>query len=104
MSTYIPVLFPFPTVGKANKRILQCKQTLKWHLGEKSPKKKTGDWTAFSQRCQHSRLKRPFSLRNDMSNRYSKDFVRKTKQKKFEKIVLPYGNKIYILSRINLKG
>ena len=39
-----------------------------------------------------------------MSNRYSKDFVRKTKQKKFEKIVLPYGNKIYILSRINLKG
>ena len=39
MSAYIPVLFPFPTVGKANKRILQCKQTLKWHLGEKSPKK-----------------------------------------------------------------
>ena len=39
MSAYIPVLFPFPAVGKANKRILQCKQTLKWHLGEKLPKK-----------------------------------------------------------------
>ena len=39
-----------------------------------------------------------------MSNRYSKDFARKTKQKKIEKIVFPYGNKIYIQSRINLKG
>ena len=39
-----------------------------------------------------------------MSNRYSKDFVCKTKQKRIEKIVFPYGNKIYIQSRLNLKG
>ena len=39
-----------------------------------------------------------------MSNRYSKDFVRKTKQKQNEKIVFPYGNKIYIQFRLNLKS
>ena len=37
-----------------------------------------------------------------MSNRYSKDLVRKTKQN--VKIVFPYGNKIYIQFRLNLKG
>ena len=34
------------------------------------------------------------SLRSDISNRYSKEFVHKTKQKVIEKIVFPYGNKI----------
>ena len=41
-------------------------------------------------------------LETDISNRYSKEFVHKTKQKVIEKIVFPYGNKIYIQSR--LKG
>ena len=31
-------------------------------------------------------LKRPFSLRNDIQNRYSNDFARKTKQKKLRKL------------------
>ena len=44
------------------------------------------------------------SLRSDISNRYSKEFVHKTKQKVIEKIVFPYDNKIYIQSRLNLKG
>ena len=44
------------------------------------------------------------SLRSDISNRYSKEFVHKTKQKVIEKIVFPYGNKIYIQPRLNLKG
>ena len=44
------------------------------------------------------------SLRGDISNRYSKEFVHKTKQKVIEKIVFPYDNKIYIQSRLNLKG
>ena len=43
------------------------------------------------------------SLRSDISNRYSKEFVHKTKQKVIEKIVFPYGNKIYTQSRLNLK-
>ena len=34
------------------------------------------------------------SLRSDISNRYSEEFVHKTKQKVIEKIVFPYGNKI----------
>ena len=38
-------------------------------------------------------------LETDISNRYSKEFVHKTKQKVIEKIVFPYGNKIYIQSR-----
>ena len=45
-----------------------------------------------------------FSLRNDISNRYSKNFVHKTKQKRIEQIVFPYGNNIYKQSRLNLKG
>ena len=51
-------------------------------------------------------LKRPFSLRNDIQNRYSNDFAHKTKQKKIEKIIFPYGNKIYvpIQPSLNLKG
>ena len=48
--------------------------------------------------CRHTHL------RSDISNRYSKDFVHKIKQKVIEKIVFPYGNKIYIQSRLNLKG
>ena len=44
------------------------------------------------------------SLRSDISNRYSKEFVHKTKQKVIEKIVFPYDNKIYIQSRLNSKG
>ena len=49
---------------------------------------------------QHSRLKRPFRVRNDISNRYSKDFVYKTKQKRNEKIVFPYGNKFHLHYRL----
>ena len=41
-------------------------------------------------------------LETDISNRYSKEFVHKTKQKVIEKIVFPYGNKIYTQS--SLKG
>ena len=43
-------------------------------------------------------------LETDISNRYSKEFVHKTKQKVIEKIVFAYDNKIYIQSRLNLKG
>ena len=43
-------------------------------------------------------------LDTDISNRYSKEFVHKTKPKVIEKIVFPYGNKIYIQSSLNLKG
>ena len=57
----------------------------------------------FSQRCQHSWLKRPFSLRNKISNSYSKGFVHKTKRERIEKTVFPYGNRIYIQSCL-LKG
>ena len=42
-------------------------------------------------------------LGDDISSRYSKDFVHKTKQKRIEKIVFPYGYKIYRQSRLNLK-
>ena len=42
------------------------------------------------------------SLRSDISNRYSKEFVQKKKKKVIEKIVFPYGNKIYTQS--SLKG
>ena len=45
-----------------------------------------------------------FTLRNDIQNRYSKDFVIKTKQKRIEKIIFPFGNKIYIQSSLDLKG
>ena len=41
-------------------------------------------------------------LETDISNRYSKEFVHKTKQEVIEKIVFPYGNNIYVQSR--LKG
>ena len=41
-------------------------------------------------------------LETDISNRYGKEFVHKTKQKVIEKIVFSYGNKIYIQS--SLKG
>ena len=38
-------------------------------------------------------------------NRYSKDFIHKTKQlKKESRKLVPYGKKIYIQSRLNLKG
>ena len=49
-------------------------------------------------------LKRPFSLRNDIQNRYSKDFAHKT-NKKNEKIIFPHSNKIYvpIQPTLNLK-
>ena len=42
-------------------------------------------------------------LGNDISSRYSKDFVHTTKQKRIEKIVFQYGYKIYKQSRLNLK-
>ena len=55
------------------------------------------------QKCLLRRLwlKRPFSLRNDIQNRYSKDYVYETKQKRIEKIIFPYGNKMYIQSPLN---
>ena len=55
------------------------------------------------QKCLLRRLwlKRPFSLRNDIQNRYSKDYVHETKQKRIEKIIFPYGNKMYIQSPLN---
>ena len=36
--------------------------------------------------------------------RYSKGFVHKTKQKRINKIVFPYRNKIYKQSTLNLKA
>ena len=40
----------------------------------------------FFEGCQHSWLRRPFSLRNDITNSYSKDFVLKQNKKESRKL------------------